>query len=118
MGKKVYTPNKFLDVVLSLAFSAVTGYVMYEYFVLFIVRYYIYKEGLYFWKLLLSVIIVSVVVPTIEVLLRLFGKWASEHYLGDEKHGINLSFLITLGDPLSKAYTLKKFVDQVFIYYV
>ena len=42
----------------------------------------------------------------------------SEHYLGDEKHGINLSFLITLGDPLSKAYTLKKFVDQVFIYYV
>ena len=92
MGKKVYTPNKFLDVVLSLAFSAVTGYVMYEYFVLFIVRYYIYKEGLYFWKLLLSVIIVSVVVPTIEVLLHLFGKWASEHYLGDEKHGINILF--------------------------
>ena len=73
--------------------TAITGYVMYEHFVLLIVRYYIYKEGLYFWKLILSVIVVSVVVPTIEVSLRLFGKWTSEHYLGDEKHGINILFL-------------------------
>lgn len=51
-------------------------------------RYYLYVEGAYFWKLLIATAIVSVIVPFVEQMLRKLGAWASDNYLGDEKHGM------------------------------
>lgn len=75
--------------------------------------YSLFMEGKMFRALVISTIIVAIAVPTVEQMLRIFGKWMSHKFLNDERHGIVWIWTQTVGDPLSKVYALKKYVDQV-----
>lgn len=75
--------------------------------------YSLFMEGKMFRALVISTVIVAIAVSAVEQLLRIIGKWVSHRFLNDERHGIAWVWLRTVGDPLSKVYALKKFVDQV-----
>ena len=56
--------------------------------------------------------LVTVVVLSVEHLLKICGKYMSHKWLNDSHHGTCAHLHLIVGDPLSHKYALKKFVDQ------